>query len=357
MRLRPHSAENALPLVIEPEAGGATTADALATWCETERDQVEALLLEHGALLFRGFDLRDAQRFEEVALRLAPNLKNQYLGTSPRNARSTYTFTASELPPHYPIMQHCEMSFLPSAPTRLLFCCTEAPPSGGETPLADCRSVWRLLRPEVQERFRDRGVRILRSYGAPGQGSKLDPWQLKSWPEVFGTTAKEEVEATAAKEGTRCVWRSDGGLQLLREQPAFVKHPVTGDEVWFNHCQVFHGDAARFEYRKIVERQRTPRGVGVALLLEVLTSAKKRLKRPEDFATHCTYADGSEIPKADIQHLIDVFWEVMVFPKWQRGDLVLIDNFRVSHGRMPFDGPREILVAFTEGQRVGEAAA
>ena len=35
------------------------------------------------------------------------------------------------------------------------------------------------------------------------------------------------------------------------------------------------------------------------------------------------------------------------FP-WQRGDILLVDNFLVSHGREPFVGPRSILVAMAE---------
>ena len=31
--------------------------------------------------------------------------------------------------------------------------------------------------------------------------------------------------------------------------------------------------------------------------------------------------------------------------RWQRGDLLLLDNYLVTHGRMPFRGERKILVA------------
>lgn len=323
---------------------------ALLDWVAAHPKEVEAALLEHGALLFRGFAIGSALDFEQLAKRVSPDLKSQYLGTSPRNARSEFTFTASELPSHYPIMQHCEMSFLPSAPTRLFFSCLVAPNAAGETPLADCRKVWRDLAPAVRGRFAERGIRIIRNYGPPEGGSRLDPWQLKSWPEVFGTTDRAAVEATATQEGTRCEWREDGGLRLVREQPAMQRHPLTNEEVWFNHAQVFHADAARFEYRHILKRQPSLRAVGVTALLEGLTAAKRLLRDPASFATHVTYGDGREIPAADICHLIDVFWRHMVFPSWRLGDVVVIDNFSTSHGRMPFKGPREILVAFTQGR-------
>jgi ubiquinone/menaquinone biosynthesis C-methylase UbiE len=35
--------------------------------------------------------------------------------------------------------------------------------------------------------------------------------------------------------------------------------------------------------------------------------------------------------------------------KWKRGDLLLVDNVQVTHGRMPFRGKRRILVAMSQG--------
>ena len=37
----------------------------------------------------------------------------------------------------------------------------------------------------------------------------------------------------------------------------------------------------------------------------------------------------------------------MRFP-WQRGDIILLDNMLVAHGRDPFRGPRKIAVAMGE---------
>lgn len=31
--------------------------------------------------------------------------------------------------------------------------------------------------------------------------------------------------------------------------------------------------------------------------------------------------------------------------KWQRGDILVLDNVLTAHGRRPFVGPREILLA------------
>src|SRR5437773_9897653 len=99
--------DSALPLLVTP--GADRSGSALAAFVAAER----SMLAEHGAVLFRGFDVASPGQFEEVARAIDPELKNDYLGTSPRDALTKYVFSASELPPYYPIPQHCEMSFLP----------------------------------------------------------------------------------------------------------------------------------------------------------------------------------------------------------------------------------------------------
>ena len=42
--------------------------------------------------------------------------------------------------------------------------------------------------------------------------------------------------------------------------------------------------------------------------------------------------------------------------RWQDGDLMLVDNVRTAHGREPFKGPREVVVAVADAVRVTDCS-
>jgi alpha-ketoglutarate-dependent taurine dioxygenase len=337
---------SALPLVIEPMGREGRPVPALTAWIAEHHAELRQKLTEHGALLFRGFAVDGAKDFESVARAVDPDLKNDYLGTSPRNALTDYVFSASELPPYYPIPQHCEMSFTKSPPTRLFFCCfVPSSGPGGETPLCDFRKVYADLDPEVRARFVAKGVRNIRNYAGPEGGGRFDLWKLKRWDEMFQSTDRAVVERACEANGFEHTWLPGGRLRLVNTQPAAKLHPITGEPTWFNHSQVFHLSAVEGEYRRIAARLGKPRYSGLATFAAAAVMLKRR-SSPLDQAMHCTFGDGTPISDADMDHVRDAIWKNMVFIPWRKGDVVAIDNFAVSHGRMPYQGPRTVAVAW-----------
>ena len=333
-----------LPLVVEARAE--RSVDALLDWIAARHDLVKDRLLAHGAILFRGFEVFDAPAFERVARAVSPVLQNEYLGTSPRNALTDYVFTASELPPFYPIPQHCEMSFTAHPPEKLFFCCLVEPAAGsGETPLADFRKVLRSLDPERVKRFEEKGLRIVRNYSGPDGGGRFDLWKLKRWDEMFLTTDRAAVEAKCRAEGFEPIWTASGGLRLVSTQPIVRRHPVTGEPAWHNHVTTFHTSQAEGEYRRIHALRPTLRHFALLQLARVLGRLQSR-KPVDERAMECTWADGTEIPAADVEAVREAVWKHLVVVPWRRGDVVAIDNFAVSHGRLPYRGPRNIAVAW-----------
>ena len=82
---------------------------------------------------------------------------------------------------------------------------------------------------------------------------------------------------------------------------------------------------------------------------------------------HTEFGDGSSIPNSSIVHVRDVVWKNLVFNRWEKGDILMIDNFRVSHGRQvcvcvcvcvcdccffqPYTGKRKIVVSWSPPMR------
>lgn len=326
--------------------GGGAPLTALQAWIRDARVAIEDAWIKNGTLRLRNFEVLGAASFEQVALALEPDLKNDYLGTSPRNAMSRYVFTASELPPHYPITQHIEMSFLPSAPRKLFFHCTVPTTHDGETPTVDYRAVLKSLDPEVRRAFEAHGVRNIRNYDGPATPKSSDLWKLKRWDEMFQTQDKAVVERKAIEQGLTCTWLAQDRLRLTNTQPATRVHPDTSEAVWFNHTQVFHLTSAAIEYRHIFKRQRSLRSAFYAALLAVLTPIKNRTPA-EQQGMHATFGDGGAIPTRYVEHLLDTIWQHLVIEPWRKGDVMAIDNRSTGHGRLPFTGPREVLVAWT----------
>jgi alpha-ketoglutarate-dependent taurine dioxygenase len=336
-----------LPIVLSPK--GDSSLKFLTDFCQRNRSSLIDLLHKEKVILFRGFDLKTPKDFEDVALQLEPKLSDEYLGTSPRNfvKGTRYIFTASELPNFFPIPQHIEMSFLKSRPNKVFFFCETPPATGGQTPLADCGAVLRDMDSKLVQKLKQKGgVRYVRNYGGPKEW-KLDPTQLKRWPEIFGTTDKKTVEETCKREGVELEWKKGDGIRLSNTMPATQVHPVTGEEVWCNHAVTFHPAMPHQEYLRIARYQGKWRFYFWALLAFTLWLLKTLFKRQTDFPLNTLFADGSVISTKEMTHMRDVTWKHTVFNKWRRGDVYMIDNAAASHGRMPYTGnQRRILVAW-----------
>jgi len=337
-----------LPLTFSPRGDTPRSRDVgrLCQALKDEADWVRAALTRHGALRFRGFDVEDAYDFERIARAVDDDLKRDYLGTSPRDAVSDYVFNASELPDFYPIPQHCEMSFCASPPRRVFFSCLVEPAAGGgETPLCDFRKVWADLDSDVRERFEQKGLRHVRNYAAPGAEESADPTQLKPWPDMFATTDHAVVEDKSRAEGFEPVWVDGDGLRLISTQPVMRAHPATGEPVWHNHLTTFHRTTAEAELRRVAEYRPTERQKGLARMAAGL--AERLAQTPsEELGMHTTHLDGSEIDAADVEHVRDVIWRHMVIEPWKLGDVVAIDNHSTSHGRLPYEGDRTVVVCW-----------
>jgi len=90
------------PLIITPRWDA--TLAFLRGFLEANRRWIDGMILIHGAILVRGFDVGSAADMEVAVRGYQPSLNNTYRGTSPRNTLggTEYIFSAAEVPTHYP---------------------------------------------------------------------------------------------------------------------------------------------------------------------------------------------------------------------------------------------------------------
>jgi Taurine catabolism dioxygenase TauD, TfdA family len=68
----------------------------------------------------------------------------------------------------------------------------------------------------------------------------------------------------------------------------------------------------------------------------------------ENLPNNTYYGDGAEIEPEALDELRAAYdAEIVVIP-WQEGDILMLDNMLVSHGREPYTPPRQIVVGMAE---------
>ncbi|MCF5657016.1 TauD/TfdA family dioxygenase [Pseudomonas poae] len=307
------SADHALPLVLEPAVEGVD----LAAWAASERDALEQKLLQHGALLFRGFGVNSVEQFDQVIAALSPGALEYMFRASPRTRVGGNIYTSTDYPADQMIFPHNEHSYSPRFPLRLFFYCQLPSETGGETPIGSTRSVKSRISSDIQARFREKGVLYVRNYG---DGFGL-PWQS-----VFQSSERSDVEAYCASVGIEVEWKANNRLRTRQRGPAVVRHPRTGEEVWFNHATFFH----------------------ISTLPAAIRDSLQGNFSDLDLPTNTFYGDGTPIEPQVLHALRAAYLDSLVRFTWQQGDVLFIDNMLAVHGREPFTGKRAIMTGMAE---------
>ena len=304
------------PVVIEPESPAQAGFRELFGLLEEEKDAIVGRIYTHGAVLLRGFGVTDIESFTKIVRHFASNLMDYLGGDSPRSTVGDKIFTSTEYPAQYRISLHNELSFSKVYPQFLLIYCDIPPEIGGETPLISCRRLLKAIDPAVRERFATKKLKYVQNLP--------DEYGIgKSWQETFFQTERGPVEEHLRSLGADFEWKDDGTLRVTEIVDAVVKHPVTGEEVFFSQADQWHPSNLDEETR----------------------SAMLDLVEEEDLYHNCYFGDGSPIDVADLDHIRAVVERDKVMFPWHKHDVLLVDNLLTMHGRSPYTGDRRILVA------------
>ena len=302
-----------LPLVVTNDEPGLGVVDRI----RRDREELRGALVQHGAILLRGFDIGGVDGFDAVVRSLSGAPLEYTERSSPRSTIKGQVYTSTDYPPSEEIFLHNENSYQQAWPLKLYFHCLQPPATQGATPLADIRQVLRMIDPAVVEEFRARKWMVVRNFnGMFGV----------SWQQVFGTDDRAAVERYCAGHGISCEWRPGGSLRTRAVRDAIHRHPVTGTEVWFNHATFFH----------------------VSTLTPEVRDGLLDLFDPQDLPSNTYFGDGGEIPADVMDHLRACYRAAWVRFDWQFDDVLVVDNMTAAHAREPYTGARTIAVAMAE---------
>lgn len=288
--------------------------EPMIDFVKSNANDLNTMLHKYGALLLREFNIHSVSEFQVVASLMCNDLFDYTYRSSPRTKLGGKIFTSTEYPCQYTIPLHNENSYSKTWPNKILFYCAIEPRNGGETPIAYSYNVYQLINNEIRDEFERKGVLYVRNYG---HGFDLN------WQEVFQTESKSNVEMYCQNNGIEYQWISEQILRTKQTCQAAIEHPVTKKYLWFNQAHLFHQSANE-------------------ALLQQYFSEKFE---PDDLPRNAFFGDGTAIEKSVIDHIREAYNKSTCMFPWRKGDVLVLDNLAVAHGRQPFSGERKIVVA------------
>ena len=297
---------------------GLESIDSTQAWINKNKVSIENFLEEHGVILFSDFPVKNAEDFDHfvTAFHFETFTYEKSLSNAVRINKTDKVFTANEAPKEIEIFLHHEMAQTPIYPHRIFFFCKSTSEKGGETPLCRSDHLYDAIYRENEsllKNFEKYGV-IYNSIMS--DGDELVSGQGRSWQKTLGVKNKNEAEIKLAQLGYEWTWMQGNNLSVTTCTFEAIKTLKDGRKSFFN--QVI---AASLGWKKSSENEVSP----------------------------VRYGNGDEIDLSAIDLIAELANSLTFLRSWEENDILLVDNFRVMHGRKPFSGrkAREVLVSLT----------
>jgi len=316
LRARASLRENGFPAVLYNDAGLATTDDVTA-WIAGTQGELAGLLAHSGAILFRGFPLHSAEDFDAfvTAFGWANFPYVESLSNAIRVNRTPRIFTANEAPAEITIFLHHEMAQTPVYPGKLFFFCEQPAWTGGATQLCRSDRLWERLAvgfPAFARDCEEKGLRY--SHTMPAE-SDTNSGMGRSWRSTLRVVDPEQAEQRLAGLGYTWGWRGDGSLRVTTPRLPAVRDLGDGRKSFFN---------------------------------QVIAAYCGWKDARNDPSKSITLGDGAPLDQEAVLTAVEFAEELTYDLEWRKGDVALVDNLVVLHGRRPFTGVRKLLASLVQ---------
>ena len=301
------------PLVIECRDNAADL-QSVEQWIRESRPTLDRQASDNGTVLFRGFPLATDQDLDRLIRAFGyPNFPYEdSLSNAVRVNRTERVFTANEAPPEVTICLHHEMAQTPIYPSRLFFFCEQPAEQGGATPLCRSDVLFERLLDELPEFVADcESKGLLYTNIMPAENDPTSGMG-RSWQSTFRAETREDAEQRLQRLGYSWEWLPDCCLRSTTPVLPAVLEVEPGRKTFFNQLiAAFHGwKDSRNDPTKAV-----------------------------------TFGDGSSLIPETMDRVATLAEELTFDVPWQKGDVALVDNRVVMHGRRTFSGTRKVLAS------------
>ena len=275
------------------------------------REAIRAKLRAHGAVLLRGFDLT-VEEFEELSQEVSPEfLVHHDVGRMYVSEDGT---TQTVVPGTDSLPAHVERGYAAPIPAALFFYCDQPAEQDGETTLFDGYQIFEHLSLEAQRYFSENKMR----------------YRLRIGPDLWQRTLMTDDHAEA--------------LFMVDEQLDEALDHARGESA---SCRV-DGDTLIMDFVTPATRT-SSRREGEAFSNSSLTYLYTHDMPAEGLLAlgnmDLRTEDDQPFPMAMLREALRASQAAELKIRWNKGDMVFVDNLTVLHGRASFtDTERNIFV-------------
>jgi len=315
-----------LPLVVENAVPGLSIEKFTQTLSD-HMDEIEQLMHDHGAVLFRGFPTPTANEFSLFIKALKNWVDLPYeesLSYAVRKPICDRVCTTNE--GSSGMIWHHEQAQAPYFPSKVAFFCEKPADEGGATGITHSIHVLDKIREKYPDWVRMlEEKKVVYKTTIPAEVDLSASRIGRPWRDYFGRPTKEGTEKRAKELGYTVQWLPDDSLFAITPPlPGVRECPGTGGKRSFMN----------------------------QMIVQLLGNRKEwiRLGNPPekfDFQQYMTFADGTVMATEPLEYAAAVSDEAAVDLPWQKGDICVIDNFVLMHVRRAFSGDRKVYASLS----------
>jgi alpha-ketoglutarate-dependent taurine dioxygenase len=259
---------------------------------ELDQEEIINLFKSYGILLFTGFET-SVDIFKEFTNSLSTDFINYAGGAFSRKVINGDETLLSVNDFKSEIKLHGEMYYQHNIPLMLWFFCAKPPLKDGQTTVCDGRQFFNEISSSTKELFSKNKLKF-------SVQISQDEWQKK-----YQTDDLNKIEEICKKNKTHLQVNDDKSILLEYICSAIIPSRCGKYQVFINS------------------------------LLPTKQLSPKILK----------FEDNSEIPDEVVSELNEIAEKITTEIAWRKGDILMIDNTRILHGRRAFaDDQRDIYI-------------